>query len=87
MTNNNIDFNWIPFYMELAKALLLYKSDRKPLVDWIYSDLSQVSEKSLVGYIHMRDKSKVTDIDPFSVFAIFNRNLKIEARQRSNKSG
>ena len=78
MTNNNIDFNWIPFYMELAKALLLYKSDRKPLVDWIYSDLSQVSEKSLVGYIHMRDKSKVTDIDPFSVFAIFNRNLKIE---------
>ena len=26
-------FPWIPFYMELAKALLSYKNDRKPLVD------------------------------------------------------
>ena len=24
-------FSWIPFYSELAKALLAYKDDRKPL--------------------------------------------------------
>jgi Cdc6-like AAA superfamily ATPase len=70
-------FSWIPFYMELAKALLSYKSDRKPLVDWIYSDLSQVGEKSLVTYLHMEDGSNIKDIDPFSVFAIFNRSLKM----------
>ena len=73
-------FPWLPFYSELAPALLSCKNDRKPLVDWIYSDISQVGEKSLVDYIHMRDGSKVTDIDPFSVFAIFNRPLRPENR-------
>ena len=71
---------WIPFYSELAPALLSCKNDRKPLVDWIYSDISQVGEKSLVDYIPMRDGSKVKDIDPFSVFAIFNRPLRPENR-------
>lgn len=71
-------FTWIPFYTELAKALLAYKNDRKPLVDFIYSDLSKVGNKSLVDYIHMKDGSHVKDIDPFSVFAIFNRSLKLE---------
>ena len=73
-------FSWIPFYSELAKALLTYKDDRKPLVDFVYSELSQVGERSLVDYIHMEDGSKVKDIDPFSVFAIFNRSLKLENR-------
>ena len=67
---------WIPLYTELAKALLSCKNNRKPLVDWIYSDISQVGESSLVEYLHMRDGSKITDIDPFSVFAIFNRPLR-----------
>lgn len=71
-------FSWIPFYMELAQALLTCKDDRKPLVDFIYSELSQVGDKSLVEYIHMRDGSKVKDIDPFSVYGIFNRSLKVE---------
>ena len=73
-------FSWIPFYSELAKALLTYKNDRKPLVDFIYSELSQVGDRSLVEYIHMEDGAKVTDIDPFSIFAIFNRSLKRENR-------
>ena len=71
---------WIPLYTELAQALLSCKNDRKTLVDWIYSDISQVGENSLVEYLHMRDGSKITDIDPFSVFAIFNRPLKPENR-------
>ena len=71
-------FSWIPFYQELAKALLAYKNDRKPLVDFIYSELSKVGGRSLVDYIHMEDGSKVKDIDPFSLLAIFNRNLRPE---------
>ena len=67
---------WIPLYTELAKALLSCKNDRKPLVDWIYSDISKVGDSSLVEYLHMRDGSIITDIDPFSVFAIFNRPLR-----------
>ena len=71
------DFSWIPFYKELAKALLIYKDDRSPLVDFIYSELSKVGDKSLVDYLHMRDGSRIKDIDPFSVYGIFNRNLKL----------
>lgn len=71
-------FTWIPFYKELSEKLLQFRNDRKPLVDFIYSDLSTVGSKSLVDYIHMEDGSQVTDIDPFSVFAIFNRSLKLE---------
>lgn len=73
-------FTWIPFYKELSKKLLQFRNDRKPLVDFIYSELSTVGSKSLVDYIHMEDGSKVKDIDPFSVFAIFNRSLKRENR-------
>jgi hypothetical protein len=68
-------YTWIPFYAELAKALLAYKNNRKPLVDFVYSELSTVGGRSLVDYIHMEDGSKVKDIDPFSLFAIFNRQL------------
>lgn len=79
-----IPFTWIEFYSELAKALLKYKDDRKSLVDWIYGDLSKVTRsngKSFVDYIHNADKSKVDDIDPFSVFAIFNRGTTYENRK------
>lgn len=73
-------FTWIPFYKELAKALLVYKNNRKPLVDWIYSELSKVGSSSLVGYLKEKDGSRIVDIDPFSVFAIFNRSLRVDNR-------
>ena len=74
-------FTWIPFYAELAKVLLAFKNNRKPLVDFVYSDLSEVGGRSLVDYIHMEDGSKVKDIDPFSLFAIFNRHLRPENKR------
>lgn len=76
-------FSWVPLYEELAKKLLIYKDDRTPLVDWIYKELSSVTRddgKSLVNYLHQQDGSKIVDIDPFSVFGIFNRNIKWENR-------
>lgn len=75
-----VNFSWIPFYKEFAKALLSCKADRGPLVDFIYSELSKIGDKSLVDYLHMRDGSRVTDIDPFSVYAIFNRSLRTDNR-------
>jgi len=76
-------FTWIPLYKELSIALLKYKDDRSPLVDWIYDELGKVTRndgKSLVKYLHQKDGSKIQDIDPFSVFGIFNRGLKDENR-------
>ena len=77
------NFSWVPLFEELAKKLLIYKDDRTPLVDWIYKELSTVTRddgKSLVNYLHQQDGSKIIDIDPFSVFGIFNRNIKWENR-------
>lgn len=76
-------FTWIPLYKELAAALLRYKDNRSALVDWIYNGLgsvAQANDKSLVGYLKMKDGSRISDIDPFSVFGIFNRNLSYENR-------
>jgi len=76
-------FTWIPLYKELSKALLKYKDDRLPLVEWIYDELGKITRddgKSLVNYLSPKDDSKIYDIDPFSVFGIFNRKLNKENR-------
>lgn len=76
-------FTWIPLFKELSLALLEFKTDREILVDWIYSELGQVSaskDRSLVTYLKQKDGSKIYDIDPFSIFGIFNRNLSWENR-------
>lgn len=71
-----MNFSWTSFYTELAQKLLQFKANRKPLIDWIYNNLE--------GYInHLKDDSqgtRVDDIDPFTVFAIFNRGITHEKR-------
>lgn len=77
------NFSWTPLYTELAKKLLYYKDNRSALVNWIYEDLGKVTRddgKSLVAYLKMKDGSKIQDIDPFSVFGIFNRGISWEKR-------
>lgn len=69
-------FTWIPFFKEFADKLLEYKEKREDLIDIVYS----LDEKH-VKYIHNDDGSKATDIDPFSVFAIFNRGVSDENRK------
>lgn len=70
------NYSWTPFYKELAQKLLLYRNNRTPLVDWIYDNLQ--------GYInHLKDAPdgrRVPDIDPFTVFAIFNRGITDDKR-------
>lgn len=76
-------FTWVPLYEELAQALLRYKEDRTELVEWIYEDLGKVTRadgQSLVAYLKQKEGSKIIDIDPFSVFAIFNRSTSWENR-------
>lgn len=66
----NGHFTWIPFYMEMAEKLLGFKEYRKPLLDMVYS-----LDKKFVGYIKTEDGGQVSDIDPFTVFGIFNRGI------------
>lgn len=76
-------FTWTPLYKELAESLLRYKDDRTALVKWIYEDLGKVTRsdgQALVAYLKQKDGSRIIDIDPFSVFAIFNRSTSWENR-------
>lgn len=57
---------WIPFYTELADKLLLYKDRRQELLDII----AEIEDKRYV------------DIDPFSIFSMFNKKLKDENRKK-----
>lgn len=76
-------FTWVPIYKELAQKLLLFKANRKPLVDWIYSNLGDIKsgDKPLIGFIHEKNGDKISDIDPFSVYAIFNRGITYDNRR------
>jgi len=70
-------FTWIPFYRELAEKLLPFRNNRQTLIDWIYANLD--------GYVkHLKDDSQgshVSDVDPFTVMAIFNRGLTHDKRR------
>lgn len=73
----NQNFTWIPFYEEMARKLLDYRNNRKALVDIVYG-----LGNKMVGYIKAtKQGGRVDDIDPFSVYGIFNRGkLKNEKR-------
>ena len=66
-----MNYTWIPFYKEFAQKLLKYRNNRAPLVDWIYGNLQ--------GHItHLKDAPdgrRLPDLDPFTVFAIINRQI------------
>ncbi len=65
-------YTWIPFYKEFAQKLLQFRSNRKPLVDWIYSNI----DGSLIKHFKdAPDGRPVPDTDPFTVMAIINRGI------------
>ncbi len=69
-------FTWIPFYTEMAEKLLEYKDNRKELVKIVYG-----MDRQFVNYIKDDAGNDYPDIDPFSVFAIFNRKITDERRK------
>ena len=71
-----MSFSWIPFYKELAEKLLDYKNRRNELVDFIYAEDGL---KDFSNALHLENKEqKIDDIDPFSIFGLFNSGKKKE---------
>ncbi len=63
-------FDWVPFYKELAEKLLSYKNNRKELIDKI---------KEIYNYTGLKlptleKDNNLIDIDPFTVFGLFNKS-------------
>lgn len=69
-------FTWIPFYTEMAEKLLKYEDNRDELVKIVYG-----MDRQFVNYIKDDAGNDYQDIDPFSVFAIFNRKITDERRK------
>lgn len=80
-----MSFTWKKFYGEFANKLLEYKNRRQELVETIYSALGDTlndSGTSVVNYFKKDEDTKLTDTDPFSVFAIFNRTNNDNVRKK-----
>lgn len=71
----NKRLTWIPYYIEMADKLSQCKDNRKPLLDIVYA-----LDKEFVGYITADGGGHVSDIDPFTVYGIFNRGIKNDNR-------
>ena len=72
---------WTDFYMEFADKLLEYKNNRAELINKIYKvfdDLGIVLPT--LEWDSEGNPIRVYDIDPFTVFALFNRQISAENR-------
>ncbi len=72
--SSNLD--WMKFYTELADNLLEYQNNRKELIEKI---------KSIFDAIHMNlptleIDNNIIDIDPFTIFGLFNKNITDEKK-------
>lgn len=61
---------WIEFYMELADRLLEYKGRRTELVSIIKDVYAQIGLK-----LPKLDEGELFDIDPFTIFGLFNKGV------------
>ncbi len=71
-------FDWVDFYKELADTLLVYKDNRQGLIDKIRK-IYEITELNLPS---LELDNQIDDIDPFTVFGLFNKNLKRDNRVR-----
>lgn len=71
-------YTWVPFYTELADKLLPYRNNRAALIDKLqaaYGDISMKLPK-------LDDNGVPTDIDPFTIFGLFNKHISDSNRRK-----
>lgn len=66
-----MQFEWIDFYSEFATKLLSFKNDRKLLIKKINNVYKTIDTK--VPKLESGDE--IIDIDPFTVFGLFNKGI------------
>ncbi|MBQ8699398.1 MAG: AAA family ATPase, partial [Schwartzia sp.] len=64
-------FTWIAFYEEFASKLLPYKEDREKLIEKIRN----VFERAKMPLPTLDKENYITDIDPFTIFGLFNKGI------------
>ena len=64
-------FDWVDFYKEFAQKLLKYKVNRKELLSIVES----VYKDSAINMPTLEIDNKLVDIDPFTIFGLFNKGI------------
>ena len=62
---------WVNFYMEFADALLPYEKNRKCLIEKITHAYATIE----MPLPTLEEDNKLIDIDPFTVFGLFNKGI------------
>lgn len=68
---NNEYLTWVQFYSEFADRLLIFKNDRKTLI----AKLKSVYHSLGLKFPTMEANGMPNDMDPFSVFGMFNKGI------------
>ena len=63
-------FDWVDFYKEFANTLLQYKNNREILVEKV----EKIYEITGIDMPTLERNRKLVDIDPFTIFGLFNKS-------------
>ena len=77
MDNIN-QYDWVDFYKEFSFKLLKYKNNRSELVDKV----KKIYDVTGLKMPKLDNDDSFTDIDPFTVFGLFNKNITEENRKK-----
>lgn len=70
-------FDWVNFYKEFAHKLLAYRDNRHELVERVKSIYSETS----INLPTLEKDNQIVDIDPFTVFGLFNKSSMKESNR------
>ena len=74
--NEQNQFDWVDFYKEFASKLLDYKDRRDELVEKVKAIYTMTG----MNMPTLEKDNNLIDIDPFTVFGLFNKKLKDDNR-------
>lgn len=69
-------FDWVDFYKEFANKLLTYKEKRSELV----GKVKAIYQKTGINMPTLDREKNLIDIDPFTIFGLFNKKMREENR-------
>ena len=70
-------FDWVRFYKELSGKLLTYMGNRQKLIEKV----KQIFSKTGINMPTLEKDNQLVDIDPFTVFGLFNKSSMKEANR------
>ena len=76
MSGNN-KYDWMEFYKELSEKLLAYKSNRQELV----TKVKRIFLDTGISMPTLERGNQLVDIDPFTVFGLFNKSSMTETNR------